>query len=612
MSTISYRHSIAALCCALPMIATAQTPHSVTRLDSIVVTPARGAQLLNEVVGDVTVIDREELDRAGQTSVAEILAKQPGIQFSSMGGPQTQTSVFLRGANAPHTLVLVDGVRINLPASGGANWNTLDPSLIERIEIVRGSASSLYGSSAIGGVINIITRKSGEDRPLSAWGNIGYGTHDTFRSSAGISGAHNGWDYAFSGFVADSAGFNATRRTPDPYSPYNPDVDGYESHGFSGSLGYQWQPGHHVGVSFMNSYVNGQYDSGAVIDPRTLTRQQTYAITSTNQLSAFWQSTLRYAFTKESSDSRDFNDSKAGALQRSWSWQNDFNIGTDHTVSALFERLEERMQSTQPYDVDARNTNSVALIYRGKFFDRLRTQASIRNDNISAYGNEQTGSLGLDYDITDNWSVGVGGSTGFRTPTFNDLYGPWGNNPDLKPEKSRNIEAHISFDNGTTRADLTVYQNKIRDLITYNPQLWYSENIDKATIRGLTVAGSHTVGNTVLSASADFMNPKNDTTGELLPRRAKQVYHLGINHRINAWDLGAEYQFVGKRIDTAAPTSDRWLGGYSLFNLTAAYDFSKNVGVQVRWNNIFDKDYTNAYGYNMPGSNIFVNLSFRM
>lgn len=591
----------------------AQTSPSIPSLENIVVTASRSAQPASQVIGDVTVVDRQELELAGQTSLVEVLTKQPGVQFTYNGGPQTATGLFLRGAAPNQTLVLVDGLRINGSTTGGVNWNTLDPTIIERIEILRGSASSLYGSNAIGGVINIITRKTGEDRPLAAWGNIGFGTHDTFRSSIGLSGAQNGWDYAFSGFMSSSSGFNASRPESGMFT-YNPDRDGYETHGFSGALGYTWQPGHHIGLNIFNSYVNADYDAGGFGDARTLTRQQAYALTSTNQITDRWESVLRFGLTKEFNEGRDPDNGKFGTLQRSWSWQHNVDLDNNHRISALAERLEERIQSTMDYDLHARNTNSVALIYRGRFMDRLRTQASVRNDNISGYGSKQTGSLGADLDLTPHWTIGVAGSTGFKAPDFNDLYWPadpwYSGNPDLKPERSRNIEAHISFANDTTSASISAYQNRIRDLIAYDAAAGMPNNINRARIRGITLAAAHTYGATQVHASADFMNARDDATHNLLPRRARQVYNLGVSHQVSNWNLGAEYQFVGKRYDDVA--NERRLGGYSLVNLTAAYDFTKNVGVQLRWNNIFNKDYTNAYGYHMPGSNVFINLSFRM
>jgi vitamin B12 transporter len=182
--------------------------------------------------------------------------------------------VFLRGAKPAQTLILIDGIRANDTVAGGFNWNTLDPATIERIEIVRGAASSLYGSDAIGGVINIITAKGAGDRPFSAHANLGLGSHSTVKSGAGFSGSSDGWNYAFSASMTESNGFNSTNPDAGPYTYYD-DADGYSQHSLSGSLGYQWKPGHHVGVTAYNSYINGDYDAGAFAHPAySLSRQQ--------------------------------------------------------------------------------------------------------------------------------------------------------------------------------------------------------------------------------------------------------------------------------------------------------------------------------------------------
>jgi vitamin B12 transporter len=191
-------------------------------------------------------------------------------------------------------------------------------------------------------------------------------------------------------------------------------------------------------------------------------------------------------------------------------------------------------------------------------------------------------------------------------------------NPDLKPEKSRNVEAHAQYQDETARLRLTVYQNKVSDLIVNvtDPDTWVTspQNVDRATLRGLTLTGEQVLGATTLRASADLLDPRNDAPrageGSQLPLRARQVLRLGVEHRLQALALGAEYQYTGNRYADAANRVR--LGGYALVNLTAAYDFSKSLGLQVRWNNVLDKDYVRVDGYRTPGSNVFVNLSWKM
>ncbi|MFT0851735.1 TonB-dependent receptor [Achromobacter sp. F4_2707] len=601
------RRAIAVAFCISPLSVFAQ--NAVPQLDDIVVTASRAPQALDDAMGDITVVGREELQRAGGDSVAEILSRQPGVQITNSGGPQTLTGIMLRGANTDHTLVMVDGMRINSSFNDSVHWNAIDPAAIERIEILRGAASSLYGSDAIGGVINIITRKGEQDRPFSAWGNMGFGSHETFKSSTGFSGAAAGWDYSISASMADSGGYEATN--PDNINSYYKDKDGYNQHSLAGSLGYRWAEGQHLGLSFYNSYINGDYDAGdwASQPSYALTRQQAYSLTSTNTITAKWQSVLRLGLSKESYDDRAW-DSVSTSLQRSYSWQNNFQLTDNHKIAAYVERLEERPTNNDGIEVTQRNTNSVGAVYNGRF-GRHSLQASLRNDNVSGYGNEVTGGLGYDLAITDAWTVGIAGSTGFKTPNMRDLYGPWVANPDLKPEKSRNFEAHARYQKDGLNLGATIYQNKIRDLIIGNPaNAWLPENINRATIRGATLTAGYEWENTTLRGTADFMRPRNDETGKRLQRRAQQQYLIAAEQRYNDLRVGAEYQFTGHSYDDAA--NNVRVGGYSLVNLTAGYDFSSNVAVQVRWNNILDKDYNNLYGYETPGSNFFINLSVRM
>lgn len=645
MSFASKRPAVAVAACLLPLACVAQGADTVPRLDDIVVTASRSTELQKDVIGDVTVIDRQALQESGQESLAEILSRTHDVQFAASGGPKTQTSVTLRGTNPQHTLVLIDGVRINSPATGAVNWNAIDPSIVERVEVLRGAASSLYGSDAIGGVVNIITRKGGQGRPTQAWGNVGAGSYETFKSSAGVSGSGQGWDYALSAAMGSSGGFNATNRL-NRFGEYNPDSDGYHDHSLTGSLGYQWKPGHELRLTAFDAYVNADFDSGQnaetpwgsmIVHPAvSFTRQQLYTATATDDVTDSWQSVLRFGFAQENGESRTGSDSyKFGSLQRSYSWQNNFQLTPDHRLSAILERLEERPSSAGNFSVNRRDTNAAGIVYRGDM-GAHHLQASVRNDDITGYGNRVTGGLGYDFDIDERWTVGASADTGFRAPTFSDLYGPnfimgmpgvpdFYTNPDLRPEKSRNIELRVRYTADATRLGATVYQNKVTDLIANSICFGYDasglcarqrpENIDRATIRGISLFAEQDYGNTTLSAGADFLDPRNDepragVTGSQLPRRARQVYRLGAVHRIDGLRLGAEYQFTGARYDDAA-NSVR-LGGYSLVNLTAAYDFSSKVGAQLRWNNVFDKQFMNAYGYNTAGSNVFLNLSWKM
>ena len=287
----------------------------------------------------------------------------------------------------------------------------------------------------------------------------------------------------------------------------------------------------------------------------------------------------------------------------------------------FYEGYKERIGSTTQFDENKRNTNSFGAIYQGSFLGRHHLQASVRNDHYTDYGSRTTGSLAYDFDITDSITIGLAGNTGFRIPSFYDMYAPlnWGfqGNPDLKPEKSRNIEAHLSFANESTAASIRAFYTKYRDLIntwdtSSDPAT--TSNTEKATIRGISLTASHQFaptrfGSTRVYAGADFMDAKDDITDKNLMRRARQVYRAGVEQSYGRFDVGAEFMHIGSRYDDLA--NNTRLGGYGVVNLSAKVQLSKEFSAQVYWNNIFDKKYAPVHGYRGQGSNVFVNLSWQ-
>ncbi|MBV6306432.1 TonB-dependent receptor [Candidimonas humi] len=626
MKTSLTRCAFAVLACFGPLAAGAQTTPDTTsqvpQLDQIVVTASRSGQLEKNVLGNVTVIDRQTLQQAGQDSLADILGRQHGIQFASNGGPQTTTSVFMRGANADQTLVLLDGVPINGATSGLGALNAIPPASIDHVEILRGSASSLYGADAIGGVINIIT-KPDTDQPFSAYANAGVGTYATSKYSAGMSGSADGWTYSLGSSYAQSGGYNATN-DKNAYA-YNPDADSYYSRNLNGSLAYEWRPGQKIGLQIYNSRINGgiDYDRYNPYNDRSVQTLDLYSLSSENQITSRWKSTLRYTYTQDKNRTiAADSDTTFSTRQDQYSWQNELQLAPQQKLVLAYEHLDQSVSGDIPsynadftpgpiinYDQTRRHNNAFTGVYTGQF-GRNHLQASLRNDHDSQFGNAPTWGLSYGYDLTPGLRAYAAANTGFKTPTFNDLYYPGYSNPNLKPEKSRNFEAGLRYTGETTRLSAVVYQNKVRDLIAYDTLTFLPTNLDHATLRGATLSAEQRLGNTTLRASADFLDPRDDDTGNQLNRRARQIYRASAEQRLGAWKLGGEYMYVGKRYDDVANTIV--LGGYGLVNLTAAYDFNRHFGVQVRWNNVLDKTYTQAYGYNTPGSNVFVNLSWRM
>jgi vitamin B12 transporter len=590
----------------------------VTRLGEVVVTASRTPEPASDVIGDVTVIDRQQLQQAGQESLADVLGQQYGIETSSRGGPQAVTGVSIRGAETDQTLVLVDGVPINGATSGQTAFGALPTASIDHVEILRGSASSLYGANAIGGVINIITRKGG-DRPLSAQASVGVGTYGTSQYTTSFAGSKDGWTYSLGSSYGQSHGYNATNHN----SPsYNPDKDSYYSRNLNGSLGYEWKKGQTLTFQGYNTRINGGYDGTSIQSPsypyndRVIQTLDLYSLTSENQLTNDWKSTLRYAYTEDENTSK-YRDFFTGALQNDiirtrqnqYTWQNDFNFSANQNLTLLYEHLDQQVSGTIDYDKSRRHNDAVGGVYRADF-GRNHIQASLRNDDDSQFGSEATWGVSYGFDLTQELRAYVAANTGYKTPTFNDLYYPGAGNPNLEPEKSDNAEIGLRYTGDTVILSAVAYQNKIRDLISYDLADSTTYNVGKARIRGITLTAEKDFTNTTLRASADISDPDDETNGTQLARRARHIYKVSADHRFGAWTMGGEYQFVSYRFDDAA--NDIRLGGYGLFNLTAGYEFNKHFAMHVRWDNVLDKDYTTVYGYNNPGSNVFVNLTWKM
>ncbi|WP_159991662.1 TonB-dependent receptor domain-containing protein [Pelistega ratti] len=620
---------VAIMAAFVPVCAFAQentTPLS-EQLDPIVVTASRTPETLKNVVGDVTVVDSYQLRNSHSLTIADILKKQAGIQTYNNGGSQTTTGVFIRGVAEKQSLIMINGIRINETFNGGAYWSALSPATFNRLEIVRGASSSLYGSSALGGVINAIsTPADTTEQGNHFFAGIGAGSRGKVNTYAGVNGVQGNFDYHLAGSFARADGFNAT--TPESgTSTYNADRDGYKQATLNGALGYKWADGQHIGITFFNGYSHNDYDAGLLTNNiYDITRQQVYTVTSTNQITPWWQSILRFGFSKTSYFTPSYDADygygvstnpayRANSYQRQLTWQNNFSLDANNSLSTIVERnIESGVANNYAPTKSHRTTNALGLIYRGHF-NRHHIQASIRNDNFSDYGHKVTGSLGYDFDITNALSIGIAGNTGFRAPTFQEQFGTYGGNKTIAPEKSRNIEAHITYRTDSTTLQATVFHNTIKDLIISNGQSYPNnrlENIGKAKIKGISLTAEHDFGSTQIYAGADFLNAKNDITGERLIRRAKAIYRAGITQQIGNYEVGADYLFVGHRTDTDFNTSRTVrLGGYGLVNLRASVNFNEQLSAQFSINNLFDKHYTPAYGYKGEGRTYFLNLAYQ-
>jgi len=627
--SISWRSAMTgqlmAVAAALPSYVLAQTqpdtPAPDTNLNAVVVTGTRSAQYIRDVLSDNVLISAEEIAKSGQTSLVELLQRQRGIEINRNGGPGATASVFIRGANNNQSVVLVDGVRIGSSTVGGATWSTIPLEQIDHVEIVYGPLSSLYGADAIGGVVQIFTKKG--SGPLRVNASAGYGRYATEELSAGLSGATDSerrLHYAISAAHEKSDGFTATK--PGNFS-YNPDKDGYRKDSASGQFSVDIAKGHELGLQFLQSRLNAQYDSGASsYDSRTLQKLESYALYANDQILADWTSHLQVSQARDKAGSDQSalasGQSQIDTTQKDISWQHDLRIGSDMLQVLLERRKELVYTSTTPAVNGERSTDSVAASYQLKRGAHLAS-ASVRNDDSSQYGGHVTGSVGYGYRLTDALRANAGFSTSFRAPTFNELYYPNFGIASNKPEQGRNAEAGLYYEDGTSQASVVYYRNRIRDLLvtaTVCPvelashPFGCSYNVDKALLTGLSLGASTRLQRYTLRGSLDLQDPREETTDKLLTRRARTHASFGLDYELGALQTGAEWILSGKRYDDAA--NKNVLPGYGLLNLYAAYDVARNWSVFGRWNNVTDKEYELAKYYATTRSNLFVGIRYAM
>lgn len=602
-----------AVCAAFSTPAFAQVTQD-KKLESIVVTATRTPQIAKEVLSDNVVITSEEIAQSGQTSLVDLLQRQRGIEIARNGGPGTSSSIFIRGTDNRQSIVLIDGVRVGSSTSGGANWGNIPLSQIDHVEIVYGPLSSLYGADAIGGVVQIFTKK-GEGAPAPTV-SAGIGSYNTRSVEAGISGSTTGdkkFSYALRAAHEVSDGFSAKK--PGAFG-FNPDKDGYKGDSASGRFSVELAKEQEIGLSFLHSRLNAQFDNSASFDDYSVQTLDTLALYSKSRIVSNWLSTVQLSQGDDKLDSFDssgktfFNTRQTGL-----SWQNDVTFGTD-LLQVVLERREEKAETSTPELNRTRTTNSIAAAYQLRRGAHLAT-ASLRNDDNSQFGSKTTGSVAYGYRITNALRTNVSYGTSFRAPTFNELYYPQFGLPSNKPEQGRNAEAGLYYDNGKSQLSAVYYHNRITDLMVTtfpcpidpaNHQFGCAPNVNKALLEGVTLGAGSRIGNYTVRAALDLQDPRDETTNRRLARRAREHGTVGLDYAVGALKTGGEVVFSGKRFDDAANRNA--MGGYGVVNLHASYDFAPNWSLFGRWDNVFDKNYELIRNYATPGSNLFVGVRY--
>ncbi|AXE35026.1 TonB-dependent receptor domain-containing protein [Chromobacterium phragmitis] len=588
--------------------------------DPVIVTASRIAQPLSRTLADASVITRDEIEESGAQTLQQVLSRQAAVSITTNGGPGTSSSIFMRGTNSNHTVVLVDGMRISSATTGTTAIQSIPLEQVERIEILRGPASSLYGADAIGGVIQIFTRK-GEGEPRF---NAGFeaGRRGTGKLTAGVDGKSGDTAYSLQLSHAQSEGFSATN--PKSGSGYNPDNDGYRSDAYTANVTQTLAQGHELTLRVFQAFARADFDQNAGGQNWTDTRLTGQSLESRNRFTDIWNSTLRFSHSQDKQET--FNGAVGGerdglfqTTQNEWTWQNDLTTNWGKFVLGASHN-DQKMDSSGVFTKNTRTQYAGFATYQLEKGSSL-FQVSLRRDHDDQFGGKTTGKLDYGYRFSDGWLARVGYGTAYKAPTFNDLYypyifGDWGSyqgNPNLRPENSINTEMALVYQRDGNRFSVTGFHSSVSDLIasgTNAAGVKTKVNIGRATIRGLTLEGATMVAGVDLGANLTLLDARDDGTGHRLERRPRQSANFTASKELGKWTLGAEQQIVSRRYDDPANTESKALHGYGVTNAFANYRFAKSWTATARVDNLFDREYETAYGYNTGGLGAFIGVRY--
>jgi vitamin B12 transporter len=588
--------------------------------DAVVVTASRTQQRLRDAIPHTTVLTEKEIRDSQAVDLPSLLRSEAGFEMAQTGGVGSVPSpLSLRGSTSARTLVLIDGVRIEDAGFSSTALQHIMLDQVERVEIVRGNVSSLYGSNAVGGVIHVFTKR-GTGAPAASASAMA-GARSPSDVHVGYGGELGGTRFSLAASRLDTKGFSAIDPAQAPLA--NPDPDGYRNQGLSFSASHKLNAAHEFGVALFNTEAWIDYDQPIFALPADEHRSNQ----ELSMLQGWWEARFVEQWKSrvtvaENKDRR--NDtlngaffSKSNTRTRQLIWDNELRVSPPHAFTVGLEGRNQTLDSGSVFGSDPlreRDVSAGRIGYLGRLGDHT-LQANYRYEDYSDFGSEGTYYLGYGYDLTRAWRFTLSHATAFRAPTFLDLDPVFGN-PSLQPERSKTNEIGAQWASGPHRVRVTYFDTEYQDAIVLD-NLFIPQNVQSASNQGIETSYNGVIAGIDLRASLTFQDPveqdRTNSPPQQALRRAKTLAALSAYRNFGALRLGVDWRASGERRDNAITDSTVTVfePAYSVLNLLARYQLSKNIYFGARLENALDETYRLVSGYNTAGRGVFLTAGWR-
>ena len=580
----------------------------VQDVENIIVTESRIPTIVSESLSAISVITREDIERYQATDLYDLMSRLPGVSMLRNGVRGSATSLSIRGNQGDHSLFLVDGVRIGSATLGSATLGLINTNSIERIEVVRGPKSNLYGADAIGGVVNIITRDAADMDSLQVKSSVGSnGTKET-TLSAGTTQGKSSYSAVLNTYKTD--GIDSTYDT----SFLHGDEDGHENDSIALRYGYEINDDAKLSLSYNSNDSSTDYDASCATYDENWNKNESpcsiYNETKITSLSSSldlditdsWSTNIQLGKSTDNAEelsadvdlSQFYLDGIFNTTKTEATWFNAIELEADTLLSLGLDYQKDEVDSSNNYDVSSRDNKAAFLQYKLKS-DGADVSFGARRDDNEQFGEHTTTSVMAGQDVSDNVRLNFSYGEGFKAPTFNDLYYPGSGNANLMPEESKNYELGLKANWNNSSLNVGLFNNSIENIILWNSSISAPDNTENVEISGLEFSLNTQVANWMLGLSGTVMNPEDKSSGNILVRRAERSASLDGDYSVGNYGLGFTIYSQSHTFDDAANTLR--LGGYTTLALRANFDLSDNWKVKVNANNLNDKEYVTASGF---------------